>query len=97
MQAYMRWAGSGALRGLPQIPLFLCALGGCGLALLRREWSVAVLLFGTLVFVAAHVALLMPLTRHALPAWTLWYVALAYVLRRAAAVLPTSSRSAPRA
>ena len=94
MQAYMRWAGSGALRGLPQVPLFLCAVAGCVLAALRREWRVALLLAGALAFVAAHVLLLMPLTRHALPAWTVWYLALAYLLRqlRARSGRPRSER-----
>jgi len=91
MQAYMRWAGSGALRGIPQVPLFLCAVVGCLWAALRRDWAVAVLLLGPLAFLAAHVALLQPLTRHALPAWTLWYLALAYVL--GCCILPAARRA----
>jgi 4-amino-4-deoxy-L-arabinose transferase-like glycosyltransferase len=87
MQAYLRWAGSGTLRGLPQVPLFLCAIFGCVLAGWRRDWSVAAVLAGSLAFVAAHVALLQPVTRHALPAWTVWYLALAYVLRVATVAL----------
>lgn len=87
MQAYMRVAGSGAMRGIPQIPLFLCTVAGCLWALARREWRTGFLLAGTLAFLAAHVALLQPLTRHALPAWTVWYLGLAYLLARVVAVV----------
>jgi len=84
MQSYMRRAAGGALRGIPQLPLFACALVACAVAALRRDWTIAVLLAGTLLFVLAHAALLLPLARHAMPAWTVWYLALAYLLRSCA-------------
>jgi len=80
MQAYMRWAGEAKLRGLPQVPLFLAAVAGCILCARRRDWALALLLLGTLAFLLVHGLLLMPITRHALPAWTLWYLGLAAVL-----------------
>lgn len=82
MQSYMRRTAGGLLRGIPQVPLFLCAVVACVVAAVRREWWLAVLFAGTLAFVLAHAALLLPLARHAMPVWSVWYLALAYVLRR---------------
>jgi len=97
MQAYLRWASAGWLRGIPQLPLFVCALLACVLAPARRAWPLALVLAGSLAFVFAHAALLLPVARHAAPAWTLWYLGLAFVLRivttRGAHQLPASAAS----
>ena len=50
------------------------------LCAVRREWPLALVLAGTLAFLLGHGFLLLPMARHALPAWTVWYLALAYVL-----------------
>lgn len=65
--------------GLPQIPLFVAAVLAMLLAAVRREWAAAIVLAGTLAFVLAHVVLLQPFSRYALPAWVIWYAAAAYV------------------
>jgi 4-amino-4-deoxy-L-arabinose transferase-like glycosyltransferase len=83
MQAYLRRVGEAKLRGIPQVPLFLAAVLACVLCALRRDWPLALVLAGTLAFFVAHGLLLMPLTRHALPAWTVWYLGLAAVLGQA--------------
>ncbi len=93
VRGFYRWFGGFSeqqIRGIPQIPLFIAA---CivTLASLRRceRWPVAVLFAGTLVFVAAHAAMLLPSSRYGLPAWVTWYIALGVlpatlsVLRRA--------------
>jgi len=84
MQSYMKRV-AGLLRGVPQLPLFLCAVAATLVAALRREWWLAVLLAGTLAFVLAHAALLLPIARHAMPVTAVWYLALAYLLRELAA------------
>jgi hypothetical protein len=91
LQAYMRAAARAPIHGLPQVPLLLCALAATALAAWRREWSVALVLLGTIAFLLAHAALLLPVARHALPVSAVWYVAAAYLLGAA------SSRRAPRA
>lgn len=83
LEPYLVWWGEGRLRGVPQIPLFLAALAATVAALLRREWGLAVFFAGTLALVGASCALLMPVTRYALPAWTLWYIAAAWVMNLA--------------
>ena len=67
------------------MPTAICALIACVLAFARREWALALVLAGSVVFVLAHAALLLPMARHAMPAWTLWYLALARVLHSVAA------------
>ena len=96
LQTYMRAAARAPLHGIPQVPLALCALVACALAAWRGAWPLAFVLLGTLVFVLAHAALLLPVARHAIPAWTVWYVALAWLLggRRAAAISTSSPPSA---
>jgi 4-amino-4-deoxy-L-arabinose transferase-like glycosyltransferase len=86
LQTYLRAVARATLHGIPQVPLFLCALVACALAAWRRSWPLALVLLGTIVFVLAHALLLLPVARHAIPAWTVWYVAAAYLLqwRRAA-------------
>ena len=77
----MRWAARAPLHGIPQVPLLLCALAACALAAWRGAWPLAMVLLGTMVFVLAHALLLLPVARHAMPAWSVWYVAAAYVLQ----------------
>ena len=81
---YLLWWGESAPRGLPQIPLFLFALAALVSAIFLRDWGLAAFFAGSLALVGASCALLMPVTRYALPAWTLWYVAAAWVAKRAA-------------
>lgn len=96
MQAYMRWAARAPLHGIPQVPLLLCALAACALAAWRGAWPVALVLLGTIVFVLAHALLLLPVARHAMPAWSVWYVALAWLIGgRARAAAPDVSSSSP--
>ena len=81
LQTYLRAAARGPLHGVPQVPLFLCALAACGVAASRRAWPLALVLLGTIAFVLAHALLLQPVARHAIPAWSVWYVAAAFLLR----------------
>jgi 4-amino-4-deoxy-L-arabinose transferase-like glycosyltransferase len=81
LQPYLVWWGEGHVRGWPQVPLFLAAVAAVWKALWRKDAGLALFFLGPLVFVAAHCALLTPQTRYAMPAWTLWYVAAAWVLR----------------
>jgi 4-amino-4-deoxy-L-arabinose transferase-like glycosyltransferase len=98
LQAYMRRAARAPLHGIPQVPLLVCALAATALAAWRRDWAVALVLLGTLAFVAAHAALLLPVARHALPAWTVWYVGAADLLGVAVRRATTTSwRSSPGA
>jgi len=81
LQTYMRAAARSPLRGVPQLPLALCALAACALAAWRGAWPLALVLLGTIAFVLVHAALLLPVARHAMPVWTVWYVAAAYLLQ----------------
>lgn len=97
LQTYARVVARAPLHGIPQVPLFLCALVACALASWRRAWPLAMVLLGTIVFVLAHAMLLLPVARHALPATTVWYVALAWLLGGRAFPVGFSSSSPPSA
>jgi len=79
LQAYLGRVADAPLRGVPQVPLLVCALAASALAARRGDWPLALVLAGTIVFILAHAALLLPVARHALPATTVWYLALAYL------------------
>ena len=70
------WAAH-RIPGIPQIPLFAITLLTILLAVIRREWAIAFVLAGSVAFLLSHVSLLLPQARYALPAWTLWYPAVA--------------------
>ncbi len=73
----MNWWAAHRIRGIPQIPLFALTLLTILLAIIRREWAIAFVLAGSVAFLLFHVSLLLPQARYALPAWTLWYPAVA--------------------
>lgn len=79
---YLTWWGEGHLRGIPHVPLFLAALGALITALLLRDWALAAFFAGPFALAGASCVLLMPVTRYALPAWTLWYAAAAWLAKR---------------
>lgn len=95
LQSYLGRVADAPLRGIPQIPLLVCALLASALAARRGDWPLALVLAGTIVFVLTHAALLLPVARHALPATTVWYLALAYLV--ATAWRPTSAPTPPDA
>ncbi|MBX3358468.1 MAG: glycosyltransferase family 39 protein [Phycisphaeraceae bacterium] len=80
VRRFYRWFGvfsERQIRGIPQIPLFIAACIVTLVSLRSRERRpVAVLMAGTLLFVAAHAAMLLPSSRYGLPAWVTWYIAL---------------------
>ncbi len=61
--------------GMPQVPLFAVALVAVGVGLWRRQWGAALLWLAPWAIVAAHVALLLPFGRYAMPAWAMCYLA----------------------
>jgi len=73
----MNWWAAHRIPGIPQIPLFALTLLTILLAIIRREWAIAFVLAGSVAFVLFHVSLLLPQARYALPAWMLWYPAVA--------------------
>lgn len=91
VQAYLRAAQR--LHGIPQLPLFACAVIAGVLAAVRRDAQVALLLGGSVAFVLVHAALLLPIARHAMPVWTIWYLAAAYLLGGGAGARTNSSWS----
>lgn len=73
-----RWIGQPEQTlGIPQIPFCLAALLVCGIAALRRNWSVALIMAGTFVFVLIHASTLMHVSRYTMPMWVIWFLALA--------------------
>ena len=96
----MNWWASHRIPGIPQIPLFALTLLTILLAVIRREWAIAFVLAGSVAFLLSHVSLLLPQARYALPAWTLWYPAVAFLpafiagfVSRRRAPPPTSRRA----
>jgi len=73
----MNWWAAHRIRGIPQIPLFAITLLTILLAIIRREPASALALAGSVAFLLFHVSLLLPQARYALPAWMLWYPAVA--------------------
>jgi hypothetical protein len=73
----MSWWAAHRIAGIPQIPLSAITLVTILLAIIRREWAIAFVLAGSVAFLLSHVALLLSQARYALPAWTLWYAAVA--------------------
>ncbi len=76
-RAYVAWWERNLIGGLPQIPLFALTVLAIPLALLRRDWCTALVFTGALAFVAAHVAILFPVSRYLMPVWPLWFLAAA--------------------
>lgn len=97
LQTYLAAVARAPLHGIPQVPLFLCALAACALAAWRRAWPLALVLLGTIAFLAAHAMLLLPVARHAIPVTTVWYVALAWLISGRASAAALSSSSPPSA
>ncbi|MGH7894628.1 MAG: hypothetical protein ACREQL_08160 [Candidatus Binatia bacterium] len=91
LQQYLSWWGARHVRGVPQVPLFLAALVACGICVRDRQWPLLILFAGSLALVAVHCALLMPVARYTITGWSLWYVALAIVLREVAARIWTDA------
>lgn len=77
MRSWIAWLSEHRLRGVPQIPLFVLALLTIVVGGLRRQWTVALVMGGTVVFLLVHVGLLKSPARYAVPAWTVWYLAVA--------------------
>jgi hypothetical protein len=69
------WGGA-RIRGVPQLPLAILALGACLLCLRRRRHAEALILAGSLVFVAVHALILYPWQRYSLPSEMIWYLSL---------------------
>ena len=76
-RALVGWVHRHIIGGVPQIPLFALSALVVPLALLRRDWCLALVFTGALAFVAAHVAILFPVSRYLMPVWPLWFLALA--------------------
>lgn len=95
------WFGWWSRRGwlwLPRVALASCAAAAAGMLLRRRRWPEAMLLLGSLAYVAVHAAFLLTVSRYSAPCWTLWWVApasLVGVMRaRRGANQPTSAETA---
>ncbi len=78
-RAFYRWLHKERIPGLPQVPLFVLAVLAVLLGCRRRQWGLVFVLLGTLAYLFAHVTLLLPQTRYCLPAWPVWYLAVAAV------------------
>ncbi|MBI5863913.1 MAG: hypothetical protein HZB38_05295 [Planctomycetes bacterium] len=68
-------------RGVPQVPLLACALIVAGICVFRRNSALALILLGSLAFLAAHAAFLFPNGRYQLPTWILWYMTPALLIQ----------------
>ncbi|MBL0926394.1 MAG: glycosyltransferase family 39 protein [Phycisphaerales bacterium] len=75
------------LSGIPQVPLFIAAVLAAAVSAWRRRWPMVTLIAGSFAFLAAHCLLLVPVSRYALPAMSIWFLAAAYLAEEVAAFL----------
>ncbi len=66
-----RAAGLG-LRGMPQVILFAAAAAAIVVLLRKRRWGEALVVTGMIAYFGAHVVMLQPWSRMAVPAWACW-------------------------
>jgi 4-amino-4-deoxy-L-arabinose transferase-like glycosyltransferase len=91
----MNWWAAHRIPGVPQIPLFGFALLTLLLAVVRREWAIASVFAGSIAFLLFHASLLKPPARYAIPAWIVWYLALALLPALIASFRKRSREPAP--
>lgn len=80
LRTFMTWFADKVPEGLHQVPLFAFGVFASVRALVRRDWGAALVFAGVMAFWGAHVAMLAPYSRYAMPAWGAWYIATAYSL-----------------
>lgn len=79
LRRFYLWYARTNIPGIPQIPLLVGALLIIILSLFRRDWSTALVLLGTMAFLAAHAVLLASNQRYMMVGSTLWYAMVAAV------------------
>jgi len=80
LRAVLRWCAGHRVEGLPQVPIFGCAVGVCLIAGVQRRWPLALVSAGSVVFVLIHALLLVPFCRYPVVVWPVWYVLAGYVV-----------------
>jgi hypothetical protein len=66
------WIGSNRIRGVPSIPLMVCGIAAIFGLIRRRQYGPAIASLGTFAFLLAHIALLEPWDRMAVPVIACW-------------------------
>lgn len=97
VRSVLRAIGLNLITGVPHVPLFAGAVVVVVIATRRRDWPTALIVLGTLAFVAAHAVLLMPNGRFALPAGALWYAVIGASCVRRPLAAPRSPLNEPAA
>lgn len=69
---FFHWWGTIRQPGLARLPLFACFLGAGAWCVWRRRFVPAVLIAGTVAYMAAHAAVVLYSSRYSAPCWALW-------------------------
>lgn len=69
---FLGWVAKRRVSGLPQAVLFVGAVAAGVAMVVQRRWGAAWVILGTGMYFAAHMAMLQPWSRLAVPAWACW-------------------------
>jgi hypothetical protein len=77
---YFRWWTNRHWMGYPRAVHFAAAAIAIVTLVIRRQWTLALVLLATLAYMAMHAAFLLVPSRYTAPCWTVWWIGVSVVV-----------------